>query len=499
MAATHESSIGFSQQSIYDWVETGGNRVHNTRSTSTDLPERKEDQLSNKQRKAKNKSQRKKRSSLQNVSRNLSGDSSTSKDDITDNTSHSSPPPTRPVTDMLDDALRSSQSAESNQSSHSPAEELTRNRIYIEYLENALTSFKSELTSFKSERDILHSEIDKLSKSTDKLKKSNRKLTVDNDKLRRDASKHSNMRRFTDVHRVSTQTDPIPTSELQEATDLAIAKYNSVCDHVTQVANSLLNSVADARISISPHTTASPVAQPPSRAPEPFIPVRDRRKQNRPVAHHSAPQPIPVITTAQVHNLPTYSDAVNSSPATQNRNPTNRPGQGARNRKKTIIIGSSLTDGLSAELNKHNVNTTTFIHRGGLLDEIRARVPNFFSKDTSKQPEKVFLLAGGNDAEASTADRTINAYDGLIREVRKACPRAKIIVSSIPPRKNNSIINGKIKEVNDYLKDRGQHRDNVQFVDVVPTSLDMFTYKKVHFNSEGKSSFATRLKSYLLD
>ena len=464
MAATHrgsaDDSIIFSQPKLFDFI---ANSPVITRSKSS-LPEREPERISNKQRKADKKRESKKRKSTEDSTQS-----------------------TRRFSQILSDALDPSQTQE--MSDNSPEVELARSKIYAEYLEN-------EITSFKSERDVLHGELARFSKSVEKYKKLNHKLTVENDRLKRNASKNSGVRRFTDIKTVPTQTDPTPASELQEATELAIAKYNSVCDHVTQIANNLLSTVADAKVSLSsPAITTAPVVPPPAsqNSAEQFQTVCDRRKRHRPVV----PQRIPVInTTAQLHTPPSYAQAASSS-TTQGRH---RPGQGTRSRrKKTIIIGSSLTDGLSAELNKHHIDSTTYIHRGGLLDDIRARVPNFFSSDISKQPDKVVLLAGGNDAEASTADRTINAYDGLVRDVRKACPQAKIIISSIPPRKNNSIINGKIKEVNDYLRDRGLRRDNVQFVDAAPTNLDMFTYKKVHFNDSGKSEFVRRIKSYLVD
>ena len=479
MSDASNSASMFSQPRLYDFIANSPvisssdspsicSRTRSKLKSNPTLPERETDKMSNKQRKAVQKRDNKKRKSTENATAS-------------------------PLTfsQLLFNALEPSQSPDENPPSVPPPslnEQLSKAKIYAEYLEN-------ENASIKSERDILNQELSESSKSIDQLKKQNRKLTAENDKLRREASKKSGTRRFTDVKEFSCQADLTPASELQEATELAIAKYNSVCDHIEQVANSLMNTVTGAKVSLSPiNTSPSP---PPSAQTndDRFQTVHNRKRQNRPLHQ---PQPIPVVTTtAQLHTPPTYSDALRSSAKSSS---VSRPGQGARSRrKKVIIIGSSLTDGLSAELNKHNVDSTTFIHRGGLLDEIRDRVPNFFSKDYNKQPDKVFLLAGGNDAEATSIDRTINSYEGLVRDVRKACPRAKIIISSIPPRKNNSIINERIKEVNDYLKDRGQRRDNVQFVDVVPTNLDMFTYKKVHFNNKGKSEFARRLKSYLSD
>ena len=84
-----------------------------------------------------------------------------------------------------------------------------------------------------------------------------------------------------------------------------------------------------------------------------------------------------------------------------------------------------------------------------------------------------------------------------MRDIRRICPQTKIIISSIPPRKNNRAINSKIRQVNDYLNDRGKRKDNVSFVDVVPTEPQYFTGKKVHFNDKGKSLFASGLKPFL--
>ena len=134
------------------------------------------------------------------------------------------------------------------------------------------------------------------------------------------------------------------------------------------------------------------------------------------------------------------------------------------------------------------------------MDLIRERVPHIFPKDISKQPDKIFLLAGGNDAEDSTTDSTINDYDRLIRTILEASPHSKLILGPIPPRKNDPVVNGRISEVNDYLKDRGLRRDNVQFAaGVAPVDSNMFTKKLVHFNQKGKSLLASRLKPFLVD
>ena len=164
-----------------------------------------------------------------------------------------------------------------------------------------------------------------------------------------------------------------------------------------------------------------------------------------------------------------------------------------------IIVGTSLTDGISSELRHNDIDSTTYIFRGHKIDLIRDRVPHLFSKELNKQPDKILVLAGGNDAEDTTVDRTINGYEGLVRDIRNACPQSKILISSIPPRKNNKVINDKIDEVNEYLADRGQRKDNVKFIDVVPKDSQLFYSDKVHFNKKGKSLLASRLKPFLID
>lgn len=506
------AAISFHQPSIYSFVMGSGSEASQqnssdgcttrskTQNTSNNPPERPSKKKSNKMRKAveKNKRQRK---NQQEKSRQISGDSihSISSNESSENTSSdtSSPTASRSVSQMLASAYPSPPSSPSwsNQTQNNSSEELARFKIYSEYLEN-------ENKSIKLQRDLIHTDLETAQKTIASLRKTNKKITTQNDNLNRAASKHSGMRRHTDLQHISTQTVPTPVTDpdspaaLQEATNIAIAKYNSICDQMSHAAKQLLDTVSNSKITVptSPqplNTNANPCAQ------DQFETVTSRDKRRRPVPPPATSniQQIPVLSASvpgnqhvQVHSvMPSYSDVTRQG----------RPGQGARQRKKLIILGSSLTDGLSAELKSHNIDSTTHIYRGGKLDLIRERVPHIFSKDINKQPDKVFVLAGGNDAEDSTTDLTINGYEGLIREIRTACPRTKIIISSIPPRKNNIAINRRITEVNSYLKDRGLRNDNVQFVDVVPVDSNMFTQKLVHLTRSGKVEFAKRLQPFL--
>ena len=207
------------------------------------------------------------------------------------------------------------------------------------------------------------------------------------------------------------------------------------------------------------------------------------------VNNHSKPTPPSYAHVTQYHQPQPWQQ-------TRYQRRQQRPGQGSRRRRKpsTLIVGTSLTEGLSAELQDRGVDATTFMYRGGKLSQIRQRVPHIFK---SSRPDKIVLQAGGNDAEATTVDLTINEYVGLVRDVKRLCPQSEILISAIPPRKNNQTINRKINEVNSYLKEL--RIENVKFINVAPTNQNMFTNKKVHYNRKGKSQFARNLRPYLID
>ena len=485
-----DQSFQPTQPLIFDFVQRGRNANPSTQDSpavgsrtrsrcSDDLPERTADQQSKKQRKAEQKRQRKnRRSAKSDKSRNLSGESSFSL-----NSNDPSPPPspqsTRTFSQILNDALPT-QTDESPNTLSLQEQLIAR----IDHLEKANTALKVE-------RDLLNDDLNSATKLLDKFKKSTKKLTTENDNLKRESSRKSGFRQFA-TSTVHTQTETT-TPHIQETTDLSVAKFNSFCEHVTTIAQSLLDDFSNSKL-----PSSSTSSTPPS---ESFHIVPPRK---RPAKSTAQPQgtPIPVIQTGTTRPPcpPTYSQVVtgqNTGSSTVQR--PRRAGQGARKRIKTIILGTSLTDGLSTELNKHGIPSTTHIYRGGKLDLLRDRAPHIFSNEVNKQPDKILLLAGGNDAEESSVDMTINEYEGLVRDVRTICPQAKIIISAIPPRKDSSIINNKIKEVNDYLYDRGQRKDNVFFVDVVPKESNLFTKKKVHFNDEGKATFARNLKPFLID
>ena len=114
---------------------------------------------------------------------------------------------------------------------------------------------------------------------------------------------------------------------------------------------------------------------------------------------------------------------------------------------------------------------------------------------TSTSHKFVMLQCGGNGIEEHHVDRVIGQYKGLIKDVRRQCPNAHIILSAIPPRRNNKRTMRNIRYINDYLHDRGMRHDGVKTIDVVPKLPRHFLRDQVHFNGNGKQLYADNINA----
>ena len=86
------------------------------------------------------------------------------------------------------------------------------------------------------------------------------------------------------------------------------------------------------------------------------------------------------------------------------------------------------------------------------------------------QPDVVVLQCGGNDAENGrpTAE-VIQQFDVLIREVKRCCPRAEVIINQITPRGHNDELFNVIAMLNTYILNMAKDkRSRVHCSDACP-------------------------------
>ena len=144
---------------------------------------------------------------------------------------------------------------------------------------------------------------------------------------------------------------------------------------------------------------------------------------------------------------------------------------------------------------RNGLNACSYAYPGATITDISNNVRSYLR--TEKQPGTIVLHAGGNDLENSSVLIASQRMDKLIKDVKSICPSSRIILSAIPPRKQNGFLNLKIAKYNEHLQMKSNTENNITFVDCVPLDLMYYKYDKVHFNSDGKDFYSQRLAEFL--
>ena len=339
---------------------------------------------------------------------------------------------------------------------------------------------RKQNSALQHQVELLEEELNN-AKKLDKNKKNElKRLTKDNDNLRREISRIGGVRKFVSTP-CNDATNGDSTNNNQELLHTANAQLESLREHVADVANTLLSFFKDGnpRAQTTSHQSHStePLEGPAPTFPIPVVQIGLARQQ----AEVGKP-----ASTSPSTGSDTYAGAAARQLRQRPRTATRSPA------KELSVIGTSLTRGLGNKLVSRGISTTVHTYAGAEIPYIRSRVQNILPKDDSHKV--VLLQCGGNDVENYHVDRVIDQYEGLIKDVRIQCPNAEIVLSAIPPRRNNKATLRNIRYVNDYLRDRGMRKDGVKTIDVVPKLPRYFLRDQVHFNDKGKQLYADNIK-----
>ena len=424
---------------------------------------------------------------------------------------------------------------------------LVATEIALEGEQNEVARLKAHIELLESDYTEQKSELDNLRKILNKQKSEIKRLYRDNDSLRREISRYNGIRKYTDGNACNSQTDntdKIVTEILdahakfrEKITDIAGLLIDTLDDcpgnnaGFTSVTNKKGKSqgktvathmpksptyshVLSRNKSTTPVSRPSPTTrtasasrQPPvSRQPESpasrqppasYTTATHRRPSSGPQSHpnHLTPsisggQPIPVVQPGIGRPQPA------SSPATPTAtDPNSEPNHRLATRTRTIVIGTSLLDGLGHRLNKFGEQVTTYMYRGATVPVLQNRIRHVLN--SREQPEKVVLQCGGNDAERQPAEVISTRIESLVHDIRRLCPMSDIIINKVPPRGNSQKLNNNIKKLNSCLAHRYRCDNHVQVIDVCPKSPQFYQRDLVHFNSKGSFQFAKQLADCL--
>ena len=134
--------------------------------------------------------------------------------------------------------------------------------------------------------------------------------------------------------------------------------------------------------------------------------------------------PAPVQSSASPSTVPPSGPRAGSSQRVAS-------GPGATG-PRVAVIGTSLVCGIGSRLNRRGVDAMTYTFPGYEVPLITERMSDILTRNY--QPETVVLQCGGNDiANNRPTAQVIKQIDYLVREVKRCCPSANIVVNKIPP------------------------------------------------------------------
>ena len=160
---------------------------------------------------------------------------------------------------------------------------------------------------------------------------------------------------------------------------------------------------------------------------------------------------------------------------TKPRNPTNQgtvrssaPSSQLSKSKSVFIAGDDMTGNLSSRLMSSNdMSVKIKTHREGRIETIENSLVKLSEENRNylTNLNAIILHAGaGNITDADTPDSIVNGLKDAAETIHNVNPEARIIISSILPRRNDRITNAVISETNHALKDVCQEQDYV-FID----------------------------------
>ena len=356
---------------------------------------------------------------------------------------------------------------------------------------------QDECVALQNQVEILMQEIDNF-KRTDKNQKSEvKKLTNENDRLRKELSKHSGVRKYFDNQPAQTEPPKVQDPELY-------FKYGNLRSKLTEITDSLVRTLEEDFALITRKKTSAP--RPNVSADKSYSTVLQNKGCTNNVNTAVTPSPvrtqdpsytrtIPVVEIgAAARNAALTDNIVSTSPLPSDKS-SRQPQQFNTTVEDTIIIGTSLVQGLGPRLHSMGINATTYMYRGADIPTVQSRIRHIIPSGSN--PKCVVLQVGGNDATKQPVNRVVCRYESLIRDIQRQCPLASIILSKVPPRRGSDRTMTAITEINANIDRFADSMNNVFSVSVCPVSIAHFRKDCTHFYASGMDIYARNLTALL--
>ena len=184
----------------------------------------------------------------------------------------------------------------------------------------------------------------------------------------------------------------------------------------------------------------------------------------------------------------------------------NEAGQSKQAPRNAFILGDSLTKVLSTRrMSKMNLKVAVKTHPGGRVRTAENTILNIAQSDLTyaKSIDAFVLHIGTNNvSDADTIETIIDEFKDITNTINNVNPKAKVIISSILPRKQDRLVNKAIQDTNKAVENWCQS-EGYTFLDNSfnfsnNTSPDSSLYKdNIHLNSRGGNVLGTAISKQL--
>ena len=401
--------------------------------------------------------------------------------------------------------------------------QLVASAISLEGEKNEVARLKQHISLLEEEYDKQKRDLASVKKVMNKQKDEIKKLTRSNDTLRREISRHTGIRKFTcdtkdnfsemcdDHNKFRKEIANIATSLIDAldtfpepngfvtVTGRKLESQSNDTSSDKRVSDPASNSLSYSRAVSDPHTNSirHRASRPISATPS-HVNSHPSHTARVPLSSptETIGQPIPVqlgIGANQAQHLPNdRGQATQHHRRTGGHQSASGPGTST---DETVIIGTSLINGLSAKVNSLGVPTTSYMYRGAQVPHIQSQIRHILNP--GKQPKRVVLQCGGNDIERQSAETVCTRIETLVGDIRRLCPNSDILINKVPPRGRNQKVLNTVDKLNACLDRRYRCDEHVAIIDVCPKSPHFFRRDMVHFNAKGVSQFAENLADIL--
>ena len=152
------------------------------------------------------------------------------------------------------------------------------------------------------------------------------------------------------------------------------------------------------------------------------------------------------------------------------------------------VVGSSIVRGVAELVDQGDeFEATGYVYPGYTARQINGHI-----RDVSETQVTV-VQAGTNNVESQTVDQCTEELRQLIDNVTKKRRTTHVIMACVPHRRNNTYLNKKIDQINDYIRQEVQKRPNWRLLQHELVSAD---YKRdnLHLNKRGTVKFAFEVR-----